>query len=236
MPNLYIKRDAGTGIESGINLCGQALKNYKTLLPNPVPLNKVGMWRNNEFDFIKDNFDEAILVDKTISISTNGDVYAGCSAPWNLISEIKLFNINDYNGDFYTQIENFCWAHPVNDGIHNVRKKYFVYNWLIDHGYQIEDCPADYAECLNYLISTADAHEKIALHLHSLHPFINHYDIDTITTCRILQSFLENDIPPAVIQGYIDCCTKFTQEAAEELSTEQLKYYAEKTFLKYLRI
>lgn len=201
-------------------LKGNALKNYRKILKNPVNINYLDI-PSYEYDFITPfnysgysqcDLPYDIILAETIGVSTNGDVYAGCAVSWNEVSEKKMFNIADCSSDFLRQIDDYCWKHPVNKKIANLRGKCALLDWCFDNGYLVENVDVDTYNTLLKMVGFSNLHEEAAKAVHKELPFLNHEEVDRACSAQAVIEMLCQGYGVDIVKRYMNFCTVFTQD------------------------
>lgn len=223
--------------DNAIYLCGNAFDNYKELLPSKVNIENYKM-NGFSYDFIK-NFNYSkyslnplcdVFINKTIGISTNGNVYNGCGLSYEEIDyTLPMFNIMQCQNDLYSRIDNWCWENPVNYKISSIRNKKALYNFFVNNGYQTnfdEVC----VSLMNAAILYADMHEYEAKKLHKKYPNFSHNEIDLITSAKIPLMLLNKGIDREYVKGYLLLCTIFPNEIAQIYTPQFFKAYIDDIF------
>lgn len=189
----YVVKQSEIDVQSSIVITGKVYENYREILPaKEISASQFNIIDIN-FDFIEnynytpfsENSPCDMSIAQTISISTNGNVYAGLGVPYIEIDNLPLFNIMDCHGDFVKRIEAFCWEHPVNYKINNLRRKNFLLKCCNEHDYIIKEMDKRLESVLSKCIKFSWIHELEPSKYHAQYPFLNHSEIDLITSMKM---------------------------------------------------
>lgn len=210
--------------ETAYVLTGDMLKNHRQILSNPLNLYSLHipgqrydfMTQFNYSNYSRCDLPYDILIRKTISVSTNGDVYIRCSVPWSEISDKKIFNILDCNGDFLHRLDEYCWKYPVNKKIAELRERCAILSWCVSNGYIVENADKDTIRTIVERVELSGLHEAGANALHKEFPFLNHEEVDRITSAQMVIEFLTQGENLERIRGYMRSCTNLTEEMIQK--------------------
>lgn len=202
-------------------LTGNAYENRKELLPEYINVDNY-KFTCSIYDFIKNyNYSEYssnsicdTFLAKTLSVSTNGNVYAGVSWSYDDIDFIPMFNILDCKNNFLNMVSRWCWQRPVNSRISSLRNKHCVCQWFIENGYEI-DLSKEELQLLNSMIHYTNIHEIEAKELHQKFPQLCHTEIDCITSAKMPLVLKCRGIDDDMILCYLKLCTIFPDEVTE---------------------
>ena len=114
------KYNGVTYTESSISLEGNGLKNFQKFYNEG---HRHFSFVNNRYCLIDDfpyklNGDDITekRISKAITISVNGNVFAGCSQSYDKVDNgYAIFNILNCKNNFYDLIDNFSWKYPLLD-------------------------------------------------------------------------------------------------------------------------
>ncbi len=199
----------------GILLGGKAKTNYKNLISNPVNPDFIKM--NHEECYIVNNFNYSKIIGKfyydnyiriVISIASNGNVYPGTRYSYEEMDESPIFNIMDCT-DFYEDILKWCWLHPVNSMIRELRKKKMLWEWCNEHDYKILDFTEDEAEEMLAFNKIADEQERRAKEIHSQFPELKLCQVDLLASLDMLISLRKLNASQSQIKSFLKQCTYF---------------------------
>ncbi len=94
---------------------------------------------NNKFCLIDDmntSTDGYINIIKTITISSNGNVFAGCSQSYEKLDKENICNILTCN-DLFKSIDRYSWKYPLLEEQNNRLNSWLVARWCYEHGIKI---------------------------------------------------------------------------------------------------
>lgn len=197
----------------GILLGGKAEINYRKYITNPVNPDFVHM--NNEECFIINNYNYSKFYSEfsydnfiriVISIASNGNVYPGTRYSYKEIDENPMFNILECN-DFYQSVLNWCWEHPVNSNIRELRKKKMLHDWCKSHGYNVLGENNETVEEMLALNKIADEQERRAKIIHTAFPQLNLTQVDLVASLDMYISLIKLNINRKDLKSFIDKCT-----------------------------
>lgn len=214
-----------------ITLQGNAEKNHSKLLTNPLNLADIRI-RNNKYNFVYNfNYGDNTLfrfdtyIAKTVSVSTDGSVYIGCSAPWRNIDSERLFNIIDCKRDLIKRIDKYCWLHPVNEKIRDIREKAAAIEWCESHAYKINGVSVDIANSLANLVILTNEHERIAKQIHDIMPQLNHNEAEDIAAASFIMMLQKCGASVDNIKLYMSECTNLDKSLIENYKPELIENY-----------
>lgn len=193
---------------------GNAEKNYKELISNPIRFGYVRV-RNDRYDFVREpqitkgsgerHLD--YIVDKTISISTNGNVYIGRSASWENVDDTgRICNIMDCQGDLFDKIDSYCWRYPIKKGMRDLREKEESLKWCREHGYTVADLEPTTEKFLHSAVSLSRTQEYTATSLHYQFPYIPREIVYMLATIRTIYLRLDSGTPGDEMMLFIQRC------------------------------
>ncbi len=218
-------------------LSGNAYENYKELLPEHIEVDKY-KFTCSQFDFIKNyNYSEYsfnnicdTFLAKTISISTNGNVYCGVSWSYDNIDSLSMFNILRCNNNFVDKVSDWCWYYPVNSKIGALRNKHSISKWFVENGYKI-DISEDVLRLLSSITAFTDIHENEARKLHQKYKSLCHTEVDSIISAKMPLILKDRAVSDYLIYLYLKICTIFPDEV---LITHDFNAFAVKYISKIL--
>jgi len=221
--NFLILRDSDreryitdNGRQSVIALKGNALINHKKLLPKVVDTHTVSM-DSSTCDFIfdaktknKSKFTKHMY--GSLSITTNGNVYNGCGNSWDDIDSSPMFNIMDCDNDFVDHVSEWCWDHPGNIQMKQVKDEIKTRKWLVNHGYTLTniDIPDN---TLDRLDKCMRLYNRTARYIHSQYPEIGHTDVDMLSCAWVAIVLLGlKGKSWDFVEAYLRYCTLFRDD------------------------
>lgn len=128
-------------------------------------------------------------IDKTLSISVDGNVYVGCLMPYERIEHECIFNINDCNNDFFDRVDEWCYKHNISSKANRIREVYLLLSLFKEKNIPMKNVlETDYTSMskLNEIIT---AQETIGAKLHKDYPFLLHTELEIMAiayTCLIM--------------------------------------------------
>lgn len=210
-----------------ITLEGNAKDNYKDLIGNEVALSDIRILNNNYYFMAKSaNLEsEPFLKDvdfitKTLSISSNGNVFPGCLMSYDNVDKNPMFNIMGCHKNFYNRVNDFCWAHPINKKALNIRNKYSAIEFCKKHNLKVahmSDSDYDKIRALNVLV---DKYEEFASDIHPILPNLDYPEIDAMATAILVNDMFEKNIGLDWIKLYLNWCTDFDESTINSISPE----------------
>ena len=112
---------------------GNAEKNIKSLYEQGY--RKMRLY-SNRYSLIDEYNDISISIQKTITVSANGNVVSGCTQSYESADYKNICNIFDCNGNLYDYINNYSWEYPLSRQQAGYLMNIITYNWLYDRGMQ----------------------------------------------------------------------------------------------------
>lgn len=219
-------------------LDGNAKKNCHKLLGKSVDYKNIRMIDNNYF-FISNYRDincpsfmrEIEFILKTLSVSANGNVFAGCMSSYDSVDSAPMFNITDCSCDFLQRVKDFCWQYPISEDVAKLRNKYLAIKFCQENGIKVtysDDVKKkqyylnkiDFAE-LNILYSISQRHKKIATIIHQDLPSRDFVIIDSLSILVLAKELIKMEIPKEHIQSYLKTCSSFNDDFVDSISTQQ---------------
>ena len=203
-------------------ISGNMLNNYKQFLGNKVSLKQVRRI-NNEYNFAfkyKERGTPHYWVNKTISVSANGNVFVGCMTAYDIIDTKPIFNILDCNRNFINKIVKWCWEHPVNYNTKKFREQYEAIKWTEEKGIGVKEINKDSKQLAETLYKLTYAEEILAKDLHKLFPNLENGDLDALATAVFTMNMIENVAPKEWITTYLSMCSEYDNETIRELISD----------------
>lgn len=202
-----------------ISLEGNALKNYRQLLPSSVDLKDIRIVDNN-YSFITKGLNDIVSVEKSISISSNGNVFVGGIMSYKNADKKPICNILDCKGDLLSYIDTFCWENPIDFKARDFRAKSKAVEFCKSHNIKIENWSKNDDDMTTALSKCIDAYEKIARDLHKLLPSLDQATIQLTAICTIVVNFYESHIPQASINSFLKLCTQIKHNDIKNMTPE----------------
>lgn len=173
---------------SCIHLSGNTLINHKKILKNNINVIKCDVRTViNEYNFIKEN-SNVIHLEKTLTVSANGNVFVGCLQSYDKVDNNPMFNILDCNNDFIDKVYNWCWEHPITEPMNNFREREESKKWLISNGYTIIGKEPYLLLCNEMLINKF---ESIMKRTHNLYKALTITEVEEMAIYLICLDYIE---------------------------------------------
>ena len=234
--NMVVVKQSDTYDDSGrITFEGNALKNYKQFLSDPVQINDMRILNNNYY-FVKKCSDDkkygakspimlnGLIINKTLTVSANGNVFPGCIMSYERVDASPMFNILNCNGDFFDNVVNFCWKYPIGYKARNQRNIFLAIEFCKEKNLKVQSKnipmkPEDYAFC-RMLDVFAVRQEDIARDLHTILPALWFDEIDAISTAMLVLNMFDRNVELEIIKYYLKYCSEFDDETIKNISPE----------------
>ena len=197
------QNESFVGNLKGISIEGNALKNHAKILTNPIKFDEVRVI-NNRYNYISNfsinrenefnGYNNCSLIQKTISISANGNVYGGISLSYKNIDTEPMFNITTCNGDFVNKLIQVCWLHPITAEAARIREQHITYEWCKNNNYNVIVPGADkynqesekvLAFELKTLSTIVDRHEEETIKVHEKYQYLTLSEADMMALANI---------------------------------------------------
>lgn len=175
-------------INARITIEGRA-ENYKQFTPKELTFLRI---IDNDYCIICDE-DECSTgqksIMKTLSISSNGNVFVGGMKSFEHIDEDYLFNIMDCNNDLWNRIDTWCWDHPIFRKANEKIEEYKALAWKKAHIDYMKDDPfIEYETSYSKLVNMIYGCEEFQKKYHKELPHLNHYELNNFcafSSCSI---------------------------------------------------
>lgn len=200
-----------------IVLEGNAFINYEKLIQRPVDLKKIRIYDNtrcliNDCVLLSDG--EASInvftINKSITISANGNVFPGCMMSYERVDKEAICNILDCNNDFYDKIDSFSWKHPYNEKAKQTMNLFQAFDFCKDHNLLMLGEIKKYEKTIDnvlrynyYLKDWILKYEAIAKKLHKEYPFLLHHEIDDFAIFSMADYLISSGEPKNRIDSFI---------------------------------
>lgn len=169
---------------------GNAEKNVTQIVDAPVSfqyyrkiINKYCIMQNWEDE------PQKRYIDKALSISVDGNVYVGCSMPYERIEHECIFNINDCNNDFFDRVDEWCYRHNISSKANRIREIYQLLSFFKEKNIPMKNVSETDYSSMSKLNEIITAQETIGAKLHKDYPFLLHTEIEIMAiayTCLIM--------------------------------------------------
>lgn len=214
-----------------VTISGNAEDNIKEIVGNIVSIDEIRTI-NNKYNFIR-NFinSDYCYVEKTISVSANGNVFPGCLMDYNKVDCDYMFNIQDCNGNFIKKIIDWCWQYPVNKKINMRREIYNAIKFCMENGIKVRISKKVLALWEAYDIMTI-AQEKNAREIHEKVPMFNSVEVDTLSTALLVNDMFKNGVDIEVIKTYLKYYSEYDADTIKNINLKWVQgfidFFAEK--------
>lgn len=128
-------------------------------------------------------------IDKALSISVDGNVYVGCSMPYERIEHECIFNINDCNNDFFDRVDEWCYRHNISSKANRIREIYQLLSFFKEKNIPMKNVSETDYSSMSKLNEIITAQETIGAKLHKDYPYLLHTELEimaTAYTCLIM--------------------------------------------------
>lgn len=197
-----------SGLDSKIVLEGNAIKNFQKFYDQGY--RRFNMM-NDKYCAIDDRQDIFPYTDKriikTMSVSVNGNVYAGCVRSYNNVdNEYKIFNIMDCNNNFYDLIDEYSWENPLLEYQETLRKSYKCELFCKEHNITLHDTYGDSKflnmgasedrlyELSDSLLQILDDFKNYVKIVHKELPLFNHFEANIYALYSYCKNLCDNGI------------------------------------------
>lgn len=210
-----------------INFEGKACNNYFNLIDVSKPFDLTNARKIvNQYCILKRWIDEPEkrFIKKALSVATNGNVYVGCSLPYERIDKEAMFKIQDCNKDFFDKVEDWCFNHNIHDKGNRIREKYELARFCREKGICIKDMTENDFQVLQLYNSIILAQEKLARDEHILCPHLSTDEVECMAIATICLKLMEDgNASYETIQKYLHYCTDFGAENILNVNPKYLR-------------
>ena len=223
-----------------IVLEGNAADNYRDLLGKSVDVSDIRIL-SNDYHFVRKARDlksnkllkDTTFITKTLSVSSNGNVFPGCMMSYEHIDKYPMFNVLECCGDFLDRVNDYCWQHPISKRAMRMRNIFAGVQFCRERGITVKDLnPFEYAR-LEMLKGFADRCEQIAKDLHSIQPDLGFVDVDGMATATLALTMFNEKISPELIKYCLKYCADYDDYTLSIISAEWcrgfIKYISDKS-------
>jgi len=214
----------------GVELEGNALKNYKDFCGDEITLGKIRIIDNGYY-FMTESannkyetfFENVTFILKTLTISANGNVFPGCLMSYERVDKEYMFNILNCKNNFFDLVNDFCWSHPLNEKAIKVRSHLKELNFCKDKNIKVKHMqPSDY-ELMKALSKLVDVCEEKAKDIHAKLPSLDFTTVDLLASTDLVLNLFDKKIDIDFIKEYLKRCTVWDDEAINMISPEWCK-------------
>ena len=139
---------------------------------------------DDKYCIITDDYaPDTIIINKTVSIASNGNVYTGGLSSYENEDSNRMFNIKNCNKNFFNLIEDWCWNNPINTTAHNTKERYLSYKWLKERNLCNENVDKAFQKInLELLINE---YENALKEVHKEMKYLKHWEVDLFVICSL---------------------------------------------------
>lgn len=150
-------------------LMGLAVDNIRQMVKEPITLLNVPLRQDlNQYDFIfrpyidYDNYFTMPIIGNEVTVSTNGNVCAGCLPPYDQLDTDSRFNILTNETDLFDYLDSLCWQYPVTEGMNIFRQMAFGLQTCRAKGLEVVYQP-EYDSVLNLINKFENVHKAMQI-------------------------------------------------------------------------
>lgn len=176
----------------GIALEGNGLVNYKKFIQKGKCQFS---FINNKFCLIDDSKigDGYINIIKTITISSNGNVFAGCSQSYDKLDKENICNILRCC-DLFVDIDLYSWKYPLLERQNATLKGWLKYRWDYEHRTSTkQDYDVKIYKIFGTLIEGMYDLENYIRSIHRKYPYFTHIQAATLATYSNALQFFDEE-------------------------------------------
>lgn len=153
---------------SYLMLEGKAVNNWHKYINAK---NKLYRKINNKYNIVYDKDPTIYKVLKSLTVSVYGNVFVGCSLPYNREDAESICNIKDCNNDFFEKVDLWAWQYPISYAHNEIIEKWMASHWLKEQGQQVDTHEIDILKLIvDYLLMEG-------CYYHKMLPYLNHLEI-----------------------------------------------------------
>lgn len=209
---------------------GNAKENYRELIGelsgDSIRVNALRILDNNYFfvdkmEGLNDSVPkDAGYIDKTLTVSSNGNVFPGCFMSYKRVDLERMFNIFDCKHDFFERVERWCWKHPIDEAANKRRQLYKTLQFCLKHNIKTDIQNGATVIIEGFLNSRIDRLEQVAHDMHKIYPYFYFDSIDAISTAIVILEMYEGGETQENVELFARQCTTFREEDIKRLSPE----------------
>lgn len=239
------KKNTEDTVISPITLEGNGAKNYKKFMAE-------GKYKfsliDNKYSLIDDRYafkDGYVNILKTITISSNGNVFPGCSQSYDKVDKENICNILNCR-DLFKSIDLYSWKHPLLQEQNKVLRNWAIGRWNYEHGIsikqylsnmdtsKIENDDGRMYELFGDAIKGMDDLEDTIKQVHKKYQYFTHFQAATMAlyskALRWYDETDDEDMKPFYLQIYSgvenpESLQKITREEIENVCKDLLFIY-----------
>ena len=210
----------------GLIIGGNVFKNHKSIIPKEISINTYSIADSFEYNIIKEfNYSDNtkndlcdILIRESLNIAADGSVYIGNAVSFENVHIYSPFNIMECVNNFIEKLDYFCWLHPINFKILNTRNKDRLIKWCDENGHIVKEKNNELMQLLNAALIFADRHEATATQVHMKYPFLNHTEVDYVTSMCVALNQLKYGVDILYVKTLLFLCSDFEQDVIDSFT------------------
>lgn len=219
--------DTAKNKKSNLIISGNAEKNYKKIIDKKININDIRII-NNDYDIITECDDEHIFINKTLTVSANGNVFPGCLMSYEDVDKKPMFNILNCNNDFFDRIDTFCWQNPLCKKGNKLRGRVLALQWAKEHNIDVENDELNKLESYELLDNSLREFEKSTRDLHKIVPYLNHTECKLMALSKVCLDILNIGKDKNIAKEYISSLII----ACFDVDKDQIKYFIDVFWLR----
>lgn len=209
---------------------GCAEKNYKNIITDKPNIENIRIIYNN-YDIITETDDNHIFVNKTLTVSANGNVFPGCLMSYENVDKRPMFNILNCNKDFLKRIDTFCWQNPLFKKGSAFRSFYLALKWAEEHNVDVVNNSKLTAESCDYLNRYLVIYEKTVVDLHKMVPYLNHTECKLMALSKVCLDIL-NSASGATAKKDVTLFIRHFISACFDVENDLIDYFTNEYWLR----
>lgn len=161
------------------------------------------------YDFIIPSINDKskYYIGKAISVSANGNVFAGCSKSYKDVDAEPMFNVAECSGNFLDRVIKWSRQYPVNEKINRFRELYKAIQWCREHDIAVKDVTESELRLFNGIFDAAQAQEKAVQIVQDGYSNIYDYELDLLGTAMVVKSMFHENAHIEIIKAYLNSCS-----------------------------
>lgn len=205
-----------------ITLEGNARANCRKLFGDSISIDRVRML-DNEYNLIErigggdmrivPLFASSEAIFKSISVSTNGNVFPGCMMGYDRVDTEKMFNIADCDKDFFHRVKEWCWEHPLCKKAVDIKAEMDAFLFCADKGITVYDRDDGYM-MISKWANTISKYTYLPLfkQIHEYFPTFNFERVELLATARTVLCLYEQGVQETYIHAYLYRCSEISKD------------------------
>lgn len=207
-------------------LDGNALENCKQILGDNVSLEQV-IYIDNAYSFIRkftdeknkqlcELFENNDYIDKTITISANGNVFPGYMLSYKRVDMSPMLNINDCNNDFFERIKYFCWNNPICEKAKEVITEYKAIQVCKEHGIDVSNIDEGYLAVSRWAVDVINlVYIPLFRQIHRAFSYLDIDEVELVSTAKLVLYLYNIGIPKDYISAYLCRCSRINKDVVK---------------------